>query len=521
LAGPSATLLLKKKPRKKRTEEKRLRDLIHSARLGTFSGSAAKYTTSINIDGRIVGAVIDINLAHVLMLSKRKIISNESAKRVITALSSIPRDLQLNELLEDVHMNIEDYVISKAGKEAGGMLNLAKSRNDQVSTALRIALRQTLLNIGNELIELQQVLLARALENASTIMPGYTHLQRAQPITLGHHVLAHEGVLERDLDRLIECYSRVNKSPMGAGALASTGFSIDRRAISYLLGFDDIIENSLDCVSSRDFAIESIYVCAQIMNDLSKLAEEIILWTSSEFSFAEISDEFAASSSMMPQKKNAVIPEIARARTSQVTSDLMSALGIVKALPLSYNLDLQELSRNMWDAVELTRESLHVFSEMMKGLKFNKEKMKQAVEVDETLFATEVADHLVRRYGIPFREAHARVAALIRHAVSLGYSKRVFTQSKEDDVSSILGVTLTRAELAGLVDPIAVLYRRTSPGSPNPNLVIKSCRTHSAHLSRQHAKIEQLRRKSAFGKGKLLSLLQREYGTNFRIKQES
>lgn len=511
----SAALLLKKaraSNSKIKDKKEGQRDIIHSARLGAFSASAAKYTSSIDIDRRILEAVIDVNIAHVLMLSEQKIISKSSSKQVIIALKKIPRDFQLNDFLEDVHMNVEDYVISKAGKEAGGMLNIAKSRNDQVATALRITLRDHLLGLARELITLEQVLLAKAFQNAAAVMPGYTHLQRAQPITLGHHLLAHEETFERDLERIIQCYLRMNKCPMGAGALASSGFLLNRKLVATLLGFDGLIENSLDAVSARDFVIESIYDCAQIMSDVSKLAEEIILWTSKEFSFAVISDKFAATSSMMPQKKNAIVPEVARARTSQVAADLVAALGIVKSLPLSYNLDLQELTRNLWTAIDKTLDTLRLFSEMITELKFNEEIMDQAVQGDETLFATEVADYLVTNYGMPFREAHSRVSALVRNAESSGNLRKAFTGSAEEDISSILGVAISKKELSGLMDPHLVLSRRRTIGSPNPRLVKQSCKYHTVVISKYKRKFDRLEQKVILGKNRLMSRVDQEIG---------
>jgi argininosuccinate lyase len=520
----SVTLLLKKRLNQRKTatgKRDQPPDVIHSARLGAFSASAAKYTSSIDIDKRILDAVIEISLAHIVILSRQKIIPKTVAKQVIAALTSIPRDFKLSDFLEDVHMNIEDFVISRAGKEAGGMLNLAKSRNDQVATALRIALRQDLLILASELVSLEHVLLGRARQTASVIMPGYTHLQRAQPITVGHHLLAYEEAFERDLDRILECYSRVNKCPMGAGALASSGFSLDRSTLASLLGFDGLVQNSLDAVSARDFAIESIYVCAQIMDDISKLAEEIVLWTSKEFSFAVISDEFAATSSMMPQKKNAIVPEVARARTSQVLGDLVAALGIVRALPLSYNLDLQELSRNLWSAIDKTQNTLILFSEMISGLEFNEEVLRQAVESDESLFATEVADYIVSKYSVPFRDAHSRVGTLIRHAESLGYLNKAFTGTPEKDIASFLGKPITKEEMAKLVDANAVLSKRTSLGSPNPKLVKQGCKSHAALISKYRTKLNQLQRKLLVGKKKLKASIDREIGTPFAIMNEN
>ena len=239
-------------------------------------------------------------------------------------------------------------------------------------------------------------------------------------MTLGHHLLAYFDSLDRDFSRLVDCYLRTDLSPMGSGALASTGFPINRERTAELLGFESILENSLDAVSSRDFATEAIYLCAQTMVDLSRLAEEIILWTTKEFSYAEISDAFSSTSSMMPQKKNAVVPEIFRAKTSQLLGDLVGAMSILKALPLSYNLDLQELTRNLWSATDKTISSVSIFSELMSEIEFNTKNMLESTTSDEFLFATELADCLVQKFKVPFREAHSRVGKLVRYAAEKG-----------------------------------------------------------------------------------------------------
>ena len=471
-------------------------DILHAGRLGRFAPSAAKYTSSIDIDHRLLESVIAINSAHLIMLSRRGFIDRASATRVLHSLAEIPQNMALREGLEDVHMNVEDRVISSAGREAGGMLNLAKSRNDQVATALRMALREKLLEFGNSLVALQGALLVQAGKHGDSVMPGYTHLQRAQPVTLGHHLLAHHDILARDFSRLIDCYHRVNSSPMGSGALACSGFNLDRGFVARLLGFDSLVENSLDAVSSRDFAIESVYLCAQTMADLSRLSEEIILWTTREFSFAEISDRYASTSSMMPQKKNAIVPEIGRAKTSQVLGDLVGALGIVRSLPLSYNLDLQELTRNLWSALDNTTSSLVLHAELIHEMRFDEGALRSATESDDFLFATELADHLVRKYGVAFREAHGRVASLVRHVSELSALRKDegarFSRVGEAKIREILGVPITTSELSKVTDPDRVLAKRKTVGSPNPELVHKACKTRLRNLSNQEETLHRL-----------------------------
>jgi argininosuccinate lyase len=415
--------------------------------------------------------VIQINAAHVIMLAEQGVIDLKYAVALLNELEKIPKDLEMKDYLEDVHMNVENFVTSKIGKDAGGMMNLAKSRNDQVATALRMTLREQLIFLGESMISLENSLLAQSAKHAATIIPGYTHLQRAQPVTLGHHLLAYFDSLDRDFARLVDCYLRTDLSPMGSGALASTGFPINRERTAELLGFESILENSLDGVSSRDFATEAIYLCAQTMVDLSRLAEEIILWTTKEFSYAEISDAFSSTSSMMPQKKNAVVPEIFRAKTSQVLGDLVGAMGLLKALPLSYNLDLQELTRNLWSATDKTISSVSIFSELMSEIQFNTKNMLESATSDEFLFATELADYLVQKFKVPFREAHSRVGKLVRFATEKGNAGAQFTSIKPEVISEILRVRLSSEDLSSITNPAKVLAKRKAMGAPNPKMV--------------------------------------------------
>ncbi len=453
---------------------KKSEDILHAGRLGKFDESVAAFTSSIDIDPRLLEAVVQINSAHVLMLSDQKILDNYVARSLLRALQRIPRNIKLSKVLEDVHMNVEYFVISFLGKDVGGMLNLAKSRNDQVATAIRMDMRKELSQIAHALIGMESSLISQAKRHASTVMPGYTHLQRAQPVTVGHHLLAHFDALERDIQRLRQCFNRTNISPMGAGALASSSFDVDRRKVAYLLGFAGVVENSLDAVSSRDFATEAIYVCAQILNDLSKFAEELVLWTSKEFSFVEIPDKYTSTSSLMPQKKNPVVPEIVRAKAAQAIGDLVGALGIMKSLPLTYNLDLQELSRNLWSTTDKALHSLIVFGEMVRNLKFNETFLEEATKTDEALYATELADYLVTAFHLSFREAHSRVASLVRYAASKNQSS-LFRSLGERDLSRILRVPITVKEVESLIEPLRVLSKRKALGAPNPKLVIAAC----------------------------------------------
>jgi argininosuccinate lyase len=468
-------------------------NILREGRLGRFDLGAADFTSSIDIDLRLLDAVVQINTAHVLMLRDQHILDSEIATKLVQTLRKVPRHMKLSSALEDVHMNVEDYVVSRLGKNIGGMLNLAKSRNDQVATAIRIALREMLCRIARALIDMESALISKARQQASTVMPGYTHLQRAQPISVGHELMAHFGALERDMSRLIECFHRVNSSPMGSGALASSSFDLDREKVASLLGFEGLVRNSIDAVSSRDFAIETIYVCSQILNDLSKFAEELVLWSSKEFSFVSIPDDFASTSSLMPQKKNPIVPEIIRAKAAQSIGDLTSALGITKSLPLSYNLDLQELTRNLWSTADNTLDSLVIFAKMVRLLEFNSDVLESDTRKDESLYATELADYLVKRHQISFREAHSRVASLVKYS-SEKHTRNLFSALTEDDLSRILKVSIKSEELESIVDPNKVLERRKNIGSPNPKLVISECNVGEMSLGKhaiEWGKIEE------------------------------
>jgi len=480
-------------------------NILHEGRLGSYSSVAAKYTSSIDIDGRLLASVIQINAAHVIMLAEQGVIDRRYARDLLGVLRKIPKDLEMKDVLEDVHMNVENFVISKIGKDAGGMMNLAKSRNDQVATALRMALREQLILLGESIVSLENSLLAQAAKHADAIIPGYTHLQRAQPITLGHQILAYFDSLDRNFARLVDCYLRTDLSPMGSGALASTGFPINRERTAELLGFESILENSLDGVSSRDFATEAIYLCAQTMVDLSRLVEEIILWTTKEFSYAEISDAFSSTSSMMPQKKNAIVPEIFRAKTSQVLGDLVGAMGLLKSLPLSYNLDLQELTRNLWSSTDKTISSVSILSELMSEIEFNTKKMLESSISDEFLFATELADYMVQKFKVPFREAHSRVGKLVRYAIEKGAEHSQLTSIETAVISEILGVSLSNEDFLSIVNPAKVLTKRKAIGAPNPKMVSEAAKARLKVVAKHVETLSSFRRGIERGEHLLIS----------------
>jgi len=341
--------------------------MLHRGRLERVKDEmASKYISSMQADIRIFQPVVRINMAHVIMLGERGIVPGRDAAAILRALSGLHEQgikaLELKPELEDIHMAVEKFVTDATGDEVGGKLNTAKSRNDQVATAVRMALRSDLLDVQSSVIELTKNLLESAEKHLRTIMPGYTHLQIAQPTTFAHYLAAYASAFIRDLDRLSQAFEVSNFCPMGSCALAGTSFPIDRFRVARLLGFKRVLDNTMDAVSSRDFALQAISALAVLMTNLSRMAEELVLWSSTEFGTVEMPEEFAATSSIMPHKKNPVVAEIARAKAGRSIGDLIGALSIIKALPQSYNLDMQDLTPLLWDAVDQARDSVKVMS---------------------------------------------------------------------------------------------------------------------------------------------------------------
>ena len=381
-----------------------------------------QFTASIPYDWRLYPYDIAGSMVHATMLGRQGIIPKREADRIIRGLEEILKEIvagafEFSVELEDIHMNIENRLIEKIGP-TGGKLHTARSRNDQVALDIRMFLRDEIDEIHELLTALQSVIVHLAERYSDVVLPGYTHLQRAQPVLFGHHLLAYYEMLERDRGRLEDCFRRVNVMPLGAGALAGTVLPIDRKFVAKQLGFSGVCENSMDAVSDRDFAIEFVAACAQIMMHLSRLSEELIIWSSSEFGFITISDAFTTGSSIMPQKKNPDVAELTRGKTGRVYGNLMALLTLMKGLPLAYNRDMQEDKEPIFSAAETVTLSLSVFIEMLKGISIHKETMRKAAE-DGFITATDLADYLVRK-GMPFRKAHEVVGRAVLRATELG-----------------------------------------------------------------------------------------------------
>jgi argininosuccinate lyase len=405
------------------------------------------YTTSIPYDWRLYPYDIAGSIAHARMLAKQGIISDKDAEAIVNGLTAIQREIEQGEFqfkaeLEDIHMNIEARLIEIAG-EVGGKLHTARSRNDQVALDTRLFVRDAIDSTLAQIEDLQRALIALAEANQKVVIPGYTHLQPAQPVLLAHHLLAYFEMLKRDAARFSDCLKRTDVMPLGSGALAGVGYAIDRQFLAKELGFDAISANSLDAVSDRDFILEYLAAASLAMMHLSRLAEELIIWSSAEFSFIEIDEAYATGSSIMPQKKNPDVAELARGKTGRVYGNLMALLTTMKALPLAYNRDLQEDKEALFDSVETLLSSLEIFTGMLKTLKVNAANAKRALE-GGYLLATDLADYLVKK-GRAFRAAHEIVANLVSYAaekdkplakLTLAEYKK-FCSLFEDDVFSI------------------------------------------------------------------------------------
>jgi argininosuccinate lyase len=383
---------------------------------------AARFSASVHVDGRLWPQDIEGSIAHVRMLGDRNILSTEDVERIVKGLKGIATSIERGELQwdpskEDVHMNIESALIQAIG-EVGGRLHTGRSRNDQVATDMRLWTRQACQSTMADVDALLEVLVDKAEAHIDFLMPGYTHLQRAQPVRLAHHLLAWAEMLDRDRARLADAMERLNECPLGSAALAGTTFPLDREATARELGFDRPMRNSLDAVSSRDFLLETLSALAICAVHLSRIAEELILWSSQEFGFMQMSDAFTTGSSIMPQKKNPDMPELVRGKTGRVVGSLVNLLVMLKGLPLSYNRDLQEDKAPAFEAFDTIHDCLAVLSGAIASAAFDRDRMAAALK-EGFLDATEVADWLAAR-GVPFREAHHVAGRLVRDAVQRG-----------------------------------------------------------------------------------------------------
>jgi len=421
---------------------------------GRFSAATAAsveaFTASIHYDSRLYRYDIAGSKAHATMLADRGILSREELADILRGLTEIEQEIDAGTFrfrreLEDIHMNIEKSLVERIGP-AGARLHSARSRNDQIALDLKMYLRDQCDIIGELLAAVQKAFVVLARQYLGQVMPGYTHMQRAQPVLVSHHLLAYYEMFGRDRTRLADCRRRMNLSPLGSAAMAGSGLPIDREQVAAALDFDGVTANSMDTVGDRDFAIEFVSCCTLIQLHLSRLSEELVLWSTQEFSFVDIADAFCTGSSIMPQKKNPDIPELIRGKSGRVVGSLMTLITLVKGLPLTYNRDLQEDKEPVFDAVDTVAASLSIMAELLRNLRFRTQRMAEATR-HGCMTATDLADYLVVK-GVPFREAHGIVGRAVAHCIDQGCELEDLTIEQlqqysrliEEDVFEVLRV---------------------------------------------------------------------------------
>jgi argininosuccinate lyase len=446
---------------------------------GKTSAAAESFTESVSFDRRLWQHDIRGSIAHARMLGRQGIIPLKDSALIVKGLRKIAGEIESGKLrfssgLEDIHMNIETALVKKIGP-AGKRLHTARSRNDQVALDMRLYLREETGEIVSLLRRLQKCLLRISEVHLNTVMPGYTHLQRAQPVLLSHHLLAYIEMLERDRDRFEDCLKRINVLPLGSCAISGTTLPTDRRFLARELGFARISGNSIDAVSDRDFALEFLGCSSISIMHLSRFAEELVLWSTREFGFLEISDAFTTGSSIMPQKKNPDVAELVRGKTGRIYGDLMALLTLMKGLPLSYNRDLQEDKPLVFDAVDTLKSCLSVLNEMLPAVKFNTERMRSTAGEGYST-ATDVAEYLVKK-GVPFREAHEITGKLVLYCIR---SNRDLTSLRLAELRSFS--PLIARDILAVLSPLQSVKKRTSYGGTSPSEVKRQIREYKKIL---------------------------------------
>ena len=430
-----------------------------------------KFNASIGFDWRLYAQDIEGSMAHCRMLAKQEIISADDLSLILKALEEIKGELDkgqfpLDDDYEDIHSLVEKTLVDKIGA-VGEKLHTGRSRNDQVALDVRLYERDALYRIVELIRETQITLVRLAEDNCDLMMPGYTHLQRAQPVLVAHHLLAYFEMLKRDSERFRECVKRVNVLPLGSAALAGATFDLDREMVARELGFDRISENSMDAVSDRDFVLDFLFASSTLMMHLSRLSEELVIWSSQEFGFISISEAFCTGSSIMPQKKNPDLPELIRGKTGRVYGHLISLLTTMKGLPLTYNKDMQEDKEALFDAVDTVESCLNVIHKLLGEISFNGEKLKKAAQ-EGFLVATDLADYLVGK-GATFREAHEIVGKMVLFALEQGKELHELTL---DEMHRFTGNI--KQDVYEWLEPASSLDKRNMPGGTGPEMVRKS-----------------------------------------------
>lgn len=452
-------------------------DNIRNGRFKTgMTDEAAEYTSSFDADKLLFEADIKTNFAHTSMLKHEGIIDSDIADNILCALDSLKEEgfdaLVFDPSVEDVHMAIENYVTSKIGPQAGFM-HTAKSRNDQVATDIRLVLRERIIGIQIGILEFMEGIVEMAGEHLNDVFIGFTHLQHAQPITIAHHLMAHVQALKRDYERLEDTYKRVNLNPLGSAAMATTSFPINRELTTKLLGFDSYLENSMDGVSARDFVAETVFDLTALCTTLSKICEELILWSTYEFGVIDMADEYSSTSSIMPQKKNPDVAELARGKSTIVNGELVTILTILKAIPYTYNRDLQEITPHLWNALKVTEDTLSIVTRMLLSVKFNTERCAELAGRNFAT-ATDLADIMVREKQVPFRTAHKIVGRIVNEATSNNMVEEDITSDFIDDIAVNLGfdkLYLDDELIQKALNPTENVKIRRVVGGPAPKMV--------------------------------------------------
>lgn len=441
-----------------------------------MTDEAALYTSSLEFDKFIFDADIKCNTAHTTMLKEEGIIDEKIANEILDALAKLSEEgfdaLEFDHSVEDVHMAVENYVTKLVGHDAGFM-HTAKSRNDQVATDVRLLLRERINEIQIGILEFIEGIIQLAKDHKETVMIGYTHLQHAQPITLAHHLMAHAQSLKRDYERLKDTYKRVNLNPLGSAAMTTTSFPINRELTTELLGFDAYLENSMDGVSSRDFIAETVFDLTALTTTLSKICEELVLWSTYEFGIVTMADEYSSTSSIMPQKKNPDVAEVARSKCTIVNGELVTILTILKAIPYTYNRDLQEITPHLWNAIDVAYDTLKIVNHMLLTVSFNTDR---CLELAGKNFATatDLADVMVREKRIPFRTAHKIVGRIVNEAIAEKLEAKDINSEYVDNVAEELGfekLDLGNELIHKALNPLENVKMRNVPGGPSPKMV--------------------------------------------------
>ncbi|MBP6630548.1 MAG: argininosuccinate lyase [Kofleriaceae bacterium] len=446
---------------------------------GALDPVAAALNASVGFDRRLLVHDVAGSIAHAEMLGRQGVISAADVAAIVTGLAAVREQLASGQVpwstaLEDVHMNVEARLIDAIG-DAGRRLHSGRSRNDQVATDLRLYARAAASELVSAIDDVTRALLVQARAHVDTLMPGYTHLQRAQPVRLAHHLLAYVEMLARDRGRIEDAARRASESPLGSGALAGTTLPLDRPGVAHALGFADVTHNSLDAVGDRDFAVELVAACALLQVHLSRLGEELVLWTSQEFRFVRIGEAYCSGSSLMPQKMNPDLAELVRGKAGRVIGDWVTLMTVIKGLPLAYNKDLQETQEPLYDAVETARASLQVCAGMITSLEFDVVRLRAAVD-DGHLVATELADYLVGK-GVAFRQAHDVAGHLVRVASERGVELAALPLAELQAAAPEFA-----ADVASWLDPARAVERRDLPGGPARARVLAELARHEARL---------------------------------------